>query len=95
MILPDGYSDVPAGKIAAVVTHLEMTARPARRDDPPGHWSLRKVDAPALAWYRDLFRRVGEDWLWFSRARMSNAEARRDHPRARRRGLRPGRRRPR
>jgi len=74
MILPDGYSDVPAGKIAAVVTHLEMTARPARRDDPPGAWSLRKIDAPALAWYRDLFRRVGEDWLWFSRARMSDTE---------------------
>jgi len=74
MILPDGYSDVPAGKIAAVVTHLEMTALPARRDDPPGAWSLRKVDAPALDWYRDLFRRVGEDWLWFSRARMSDTE---------------------
>jgi len=74
MTLPDGYSDVPAGKIAAVVTHLEMTARPARRDDPPGAWSLRKVDAPALDWYRDLFRRVGEDWLWFSRARMSDTE---------------------
>ncbi|WP_407185727.1 GNAT family N-acetyltransferase [Bradyrhizobium centrosematis] len=74
MILPDGYSDVPAGKIAAVVTHLEMTAPPARRDDPPGAWTLRKVDAPALDWYRDLFRRVGEDWLWFSRARMSDAE---------------------
>ncbi|MGY3078952.1 hypothetical protein ACVWZZ_005360 [Bradyrhizobium sp. LM6.10] len=29
MILPDGYSDVPNGKMAAVVTHLEMTA-PAR-----------------------------------------------------------------
>lgn len=25
MTLPDGYSDVPPGKIAAVVTHLEMT----------------------------------------------------------------------
>lgn len=74
MILPDGYSDVPAGKIAAVVTHLEMTAPPARRDDPPGNWTLRKVDAPALPWYRDLFRRVGEDWLWFSRARMTDAE---------------------
>ncbi|RTM07619.1 MAG: GNAT family N-acetyltransferase [Bradyrhizobiaceae bacterium] len=74
MILPDGYSDVPAGKIAAVVTHLEMTVRPARRDDPPGNWSLRKVDTPALPWYRDLFRRVGEDWLWFSRARMTDAE---------------------
>ncbi|MCG2627499.1 GNAT family N-acetyltransferase [Bradyrhizobium sp. WYCCWR 13023] len=74
MILPDGYSDIPAGKIAAVVTHLEMTARPARRDDPPGGWSLRKVDAPALAWYRDLYRRVGEDWLWSSRAQMNDAE---------------------
>jgi hypothetical protein len=56
MILPDGYSDVPAGKIAAVVTHLEMTSRPPRRDDPPGNWALRKVDSPALSWYRDLFR---------------------------------------
>ena len=74
MILPDGYSDIPAGKIAAVVTHLEMTARPPRRDDPPGAWALRKVDAPALAWYRDLFRRVGEEWLWFSRLRMTDAE---------------------
>ncbi|MCK1732481.1 GNAT family N-acetyltransferase [Bradyrhizobium sp. 138] len=74
MILPDGYSDVPAGKIAAVVTHLEMTAPPARREDPPGAWTLRKVDRPALPWYRDLFRRVGEDWLWFSRVRMTDAE---------------------
>ncbi|MCA1431946.1 GNAT family N-acetyltransferase [Bradyrhizobium sp. BRP20] len=74
MIVPDGYSDVPNGKIAAIVTHLEMTAPPARRDDPPGAWTLRKVDAPALPWYRDLFRRVGEGWLWFSRARMTDAE---------------------
>jgi hypothetical protein len=29
MILPDGYSDIPARKIAAVVTNLEMTERPA------------------------------------------------------------------
>ncbi|WP_407167270.1 GNAT family N-acetyltransferase [Bradyrhizobium sp. ORS 111] len=70
---PDGYSDVPAGKIAAVVTHLEMTACPSRRDDPPGAWRLRRVERPALDWYRDLYRRVGEEWLWFSRARMSDA----------------------
>ncbi|MCA1532864.1 GNAT family N-acetyltransferase [Bradyrhizobium sp. NBAIM03] len=74
MIVPDGYSDVPNGKIAAIVTHLEMTAPPASREDPPGAWTLRKVDAPALSWYRDLFRRVGEGWLWFSRARMTDAE---------------------
>lgn len=74
MILADGHSDVPSGKIAAVVTHLEMTARPARRDDPPGAWTLRRVDAPSLDWYRDLYRRVGEEWLWFSRARMNDTE---------------------
>jgi GNAT superfamily N-acetyltransferase len=74
MLLPDGYSDIPAGKIAAIVTHLEMTARPPRRADPPGAWSLRKVDKPALDWYRDLHRRVGEEWLWLSRPRMNDAE---------------------
>jgi GNAT superfamily N-acetyltransferase len=74
MILPDGYSDIPAGKIAAIVTHLEMTARSPHRADPPGAWTLRKVDAAALPWYRDLHRRVGEEWLWFSRLRMADAE---------------------
>ncbi len=74
MILPDGYSDVPAGKIAAVVTHLEMTARPAPRPDPPGAWTLRRVETPDLNWFRDLYRRVGEEWLWFSRLQMSDAD---------------------
>ena len=74
MILPDGYSGVPAGKIAAVVTHLEMTARPASRHDPAGAWTLRRVEIPPLDWFRDLYRRVGEEWLWFSRIRMPDAE---------------------
>ena len=74
MILPDGYSDVPAGKIAAVVTHLEMTARPALRPDPVGAWTLRRVPSPDLDWFRDLYRRVGEEWLWFSRLQMADAE---------------------
>jgi GNAT superfamily N-acetyltransferase len=74
MILPDGYSDVPAGKIAAIVTHLEMTARPAPRPDPAGPWSLRRVETPPLDWFRDLYGRVGEEWLWFSRMRMPDAK---------------------
>ena len=74
MILPDGYSDVPAGKIAAVVTHLEMTGRPALRPDPPGPWTLRRVETPGLDWYRDLHRRVGEEWLWFARLQLADAE---------------------
>jgi GNAT superfamily N-acetyltransferase len=74
MILPDGYSDVRAGKIAGVVTHLEMTERPALPRDPAGTWSLRRVEAPELNWFRDLYRRVGEEWLWLSRLQMSDAD---------------------
>jgi GNAT superfamily N-acetyltransferase len=74
MILPNGYSDVPAGKIAAVVTHLEMTERPALRPDPEGAWTLRKVPSPDLDWFRDLYRRIGDEWLWFSRLQMADAE---------------------
>ena len=82
MILPDGYSDVPAGKIAAVVTHLEMTERPALMPPPSGPWTLRHVERPDLAWYRDLYRRVGEEWLWSSRIRSSDDRlvARLHHP---------------
>jgi GNAT superfamily N-acetyltransferase len=74
MILPDGYSDVPPGKIAAVVTHLEMTELSALPPDPLGAWTLRRVETPDLDWFRDLYRRVGEEWLWFSRMRMPDKE---------------------
>jgi GNAT superfamily N-acetyltransferase len=74
MILPDGYSDVPAGKVAAVVTHLEMVARPTLPPDPAGAWTLRKVVHPELDWFRELYLRVGREWLWFSRIRMADAE---------------------
>jgi GNAT superfamily N-acetyltransferase len=82
MILPDGYSDVPAGKIACVVTHLEMTARPAPSPPPSGPWMLRHVERPELVWYRDLYRRVGEEFLWYSRIRAADEKlaARLHHP---------------
>jgi GNAT superfamily N-acetyltransferase len=74
MLLPDGYSDVPRGKIVAVVTHLEMTERPVIPRDPAGAWTLRRVEAPELDWFRDLYRRIGEEWLWFSRLQMADAD---------------------
>lgn len=66
------FLDIPAGQIAAVVTTLEM------RDLPPpdraaldrADLGLRRVERPDLAWYRALFRAVGERWLWFSRLRL-------------------------
>src|SRR5260221_594394 len=51
-----------------------MTERPVLPSDPQGDWTLRRVETPALDWYRDLYRRVGEEWLWFSRMGMPDAE---------------------
>jgi GNAT superfamily N-acetyltransferase len=67
------FSDVPVGKIAAVVTSLEMLQRPPprpERDDLA--LTLARVPQPGLDWFRDLFRRAGEDWIWFSRLAMSD-----------------------
>ena len=74
MILPDGHFDIPSGKIATVVTHLEMNELPAIPPDPQGAWTLRRVEAPALDWYRELYRRVGDEWLWIDRVKMPDAE---------------------
>lgn len=69
------FWDVPAGKIAAVVTHLQMFERPAPRAVPPVKVDLVAHEAPDLAWYRDLFMRVGgQDWMWFSRLGMPDAD---------------------
>nr|WP_212769805.1 GNAT family N-acetyltransferase [Thalassovita mangrovi] len=69
-----GFHDIPAGHLAAVVTHLEMTVRPDPRPEHDAGLSLRRVDAPDPDWYRALYQRVGEDWLWFSRLTMPEAE---------------------
>jgi GNAT superfamily N-acetyltransferase len=75
MMLRDGYTDVPAGKVAAVVTSLEMRAPVTPRPElPGGAWTLRRQHQPSVDWYRDLYRRVGEDWLWFSRLSMPDAQ---------------------
>ena len=74
MIMPDGYSDVPAGKLASVVTCLEMLAPPElRRGRADVPWVLRRVAAPGVDWYRELFARIGAEWLWFSRLAMPTA----------------------
>ena len=69
-----GTADLPPGKIAAVVTFLELRRLP---DLPPagGGWALDPI-GPDLDRYRALFRRVGEPWLWFSRLVMPEGELR-------------------
>ncbi|MEN8918916.1 MAG: GNAT family N-acetyltransferase [Octadecabacter sp.] len=68
------FWDVPKGKIAAVVTHLQMFERPAPRKIPAVNAELIPHEKPNLNWYRDLFGRVGgHDWMWFSRLGMDDA----------------------
>ena len=73
----NGYYDLPPGKIASLVTYLEMTEPPApRREADARGLALRRADLPDLDWYRDLFRRIGTDWLWFGRLVMPDDEVR-------------------
>jgi len=73
-MIADGLHDIPRGKVAMVVTHLEMTSRAPTKDRAlPDGISFHPV-APDVAWYRDMFDRVGRDWLWFGRRRLSDAE---------------------
>ncbi len=74
-MLPDGFASVPAGKIATIVTSLQMLAPPAperRHCAVSENLRLIRMPRPSLEWYRALYRKIGEDWLWFSRLRMSD-----------------------
>ena len=77
MEIQDGYSDIPSGKTASVVTHLQMFQRPpARAERSEATWTLDRVDPSAVDRYRSLFTLIGEDWLWSSRLEMSENELR-------------------
>jgi len=66
------YESLPDGELAAVVTYLEMRA-PPDRSVPPSPLSLKRVEVPEPEHYRELFRRVGAPWLWFSRLTLDDA----------------------
>ena len=68
-----GLIDVPKGHVAAVVTFLEMNARPAPHAIPDSPLRLEHWPAVDPDRYRALFRCVGAKWLWFSRLAMDDA----------------------
>jgi N-acetylglutamate synthase-like GNAT family acetyltransferase len=69
--LPDGYYELPKGKLANVVTCLEMLAKPPAKDTSlPSGFSLRRFSSADLATFRALFKAIGEDNMWFSRLFM-------------------------
>jgi len=75
----DGYTDLPAGKIASIVTFLEMRASPEGVPDAPGAaamgqgFALERLTGTSAGRYLAIFRTLGERWLWGSRLRMARA----------------------
>jgi GNAT superfamily N-acetyltransferase len=54
-----------------------MFRSPGRRADTrAAGWELARIEAPQTLWYRELFRRVGEPYLWSSRLTLGNEELR-------------------
>ncbi|GAB1343120.1 GNAT family N-acetyltransferase [Gemmatimonas sp.] len=78
--VPEGYSPVPPGYLAAVVTYLEMRTAPVHAvhgEEGDAHaLALEPLGAANLDRYRAVYRDVGTPWLWFSRLRLSNDQLR-------------------
>lgn len=79
-VLPPGYSPLPQGMMANVVTFLEMTAPPPPREAPAPEqgpsMTVMRWEAPPLDAYRALFRAVGQEWMWVSRLLMPDDKLR-------------------
>lgn len=73
-----GFSDVPSGHLATVVTCLEMRAPPIPRPAPPmaDNIALQILEQPSVERYRSLYRAIGEEWLWYSRLIMPDPQLR-------------------
>lgn len=73
--LPDGYHALAPGKLACLVTFLEMTERPAKHRRPaPAGYTLEPVERWDVDAFLDLYREIGWEWLWSSRLLMPRDE---------------------
>lgn len=68
-----GYTDLPPGLIANVVTYFEKPVSPSTlREMGHATYRTRSLRSPPTDWYRAIYRRVGERWLWFERAILAD-----------------------
>lgn len=76
--MSNSTAPIPPGHLPVTVTYLEMTARPLRRQRPHPHdrLSLLRAENCTYSFYRYLYDTVGEEWLWWFRRAMPEAELR-------------------
>ncbi len=66
---------VAPGELAAIITWMEMRAKPPVSNQLPAMAALRldHWQTPDLDKYRALYRQVGERWLWRTRLELDDA----------------------
>ncbi|WP_417672119.1 GNAT family N-acetyltransferase [Roseibium sp.] len=70
----NGFTDLPEGKVAYVVTYLELREKAFLDAGPRADVQLERWETPDRDGFRALFREIGEEWLWFSRLVISDEE---------------------
>jgi N-acetylglutamate synthase-like GNAT family acetyltransferase len=73
MILPEGMHTVPRGHLAAVVTHLQMTAPTMTESIPFPTGTTAVHEKLDNATYLQIFQAIGSPWLWTERALLDDA----------------------
>ncbi|WP_242011270.1 GNAT family N-acetyltransferase [Acetobacter fallax] len=65
----------PTTRAIVDVTFMEMLHPPAKPAPPlPAGWSITHEPHPSVAFYRDLYDRVGRDYCWWMRQVMSDKD---------------------
>ena len=68
-----GSGTGPEATLDIAVTWLEMTVRPTHPSFArPSGVALMRAGDPGAEFYRYLYNRVGEDWLWYERRAMTD-----------------------
>lgn len=78
---PEGETPAEAtpeeSKLTYTITYLEMTEHPRLEPaQPPAglRLALLRAENPSVAFYRYLYDRIGEDWTWWERRLLGDAE---------------------
>ncbi len=74
MQLPNGYYQLPPGKMANAVTWMELTDLSRRAEPTPEGYSLRQFGQADATLHRKLYREIGEPWLWSGLLMKGKAE---------------------
>jgi GNAT superfamily N-acetyltransferase len=67
-------SSSPPGYLEVTIVYLEMWAPPELTPPPPPRPDVivMRAERPPVSYYRYLYDRVGEPWLWYERRLMSD-----------------------